>query len=301
LPYIRKDGRTNEDLLSKGDRETIGMMYDDVEALSLAGYLFNEKKYGEHAATLLRAWFVDPATRMNPNLRYGQAIPGRNDGRNSGVIDTRHFIRVLDSVALMRQSDSWSDEDHAALTAWMKQYLDWLRNDPMGKEEAGEKNNHGTWCDAQVAAIAMFVGEREVARHIAEGAKANRIGQCIEPDGRLPEELERTNGLHYSVFHLSGMAVIARIGEQLDVDLWHYETKDGRSVRRGLDFIMPYLAGDKKWPYKQIKKMSVSPTDMGLFYLAATRYKDPQYLKALDDDRREPDEDDYALLLFPGR
>jgi hypothetical protein len=299
LPYIRRDGKTNEDLLAKGDREPIGMLYDDVETLALAGYLLKEKDSAEHGAMLIRTWFLDPETRMNPHLRYGQAVPGRNDGRGSGIIDTRHFIRVLDSVALLKESGAWTDKDQAALVVWMKQYLDWLQQDPMGKDEASEENNHGSWYDAQVAAIAMFVGERDIARKIVENAKSKRIEACIEPDGEQPAELERTKGLHYCVFNMSAMAVLARIGEHVGVDLWGYESSDGRSLRRGLDFVMPYLVGEKEWPHEQIEEMDVSPADMGLFLIAARRLNDPKYLRGVGKELQDPKKFQYAPLQFP--
>jgi hypothetical protein len=194
MPYIRRDGKTNKDLLNKGDRETVGMLYDDLETLALAGYLLNDRDSARHAALLLRTWFLDPPTRMNPHIRYGQAIPGRNDGRGSGIIDTRHFIRVCDSVVLLNATGDWPASDQSALIVWMKQYLEWLRNDPMGKDEGAENNNHGTWYDAQTAAIAMFVGERETARQIVKSAKVKRVAGCIEPNGQQPQELERTKG-----------------------------------------------------------------------------------------------------------
>jgi hypothetical protein len=300
LPYIRRDGKTNEELLAKGDREPIGKLYDDLETLALAGYLLDEKKSAEHGAMLVRTWFLEPATKMNPHIRYGQAVPGRNDGRGSGIIDTRHIIRVLDAVALLNETEAWTDADHAALTAWMKQYLDWLQHDPMGKDEQSEPNNHGTWYDAQVAAIAMFVGEQETARQIVESAKAKRIARCIDPDGKQPEEMERTKGLHYCVFNLSAMSVLARIGEHLDVDLWNYKSKDGRSMRRGLDFVLPYLLREKDWPHEQIEEMAVSPSDTGLFLLAAQRYGDQRYRRAVDRELRKPQKFQYAPLLFPG-
>jgi hypothetical protein len=301
LPYIRRDGKTNKELLAKGDREPIGMLYDDVETLALAGYLLDDKESAEHGALLVRTWFLDPATKMNPHLRYAQAVPGRNEGRGSGIIDTRHFIRLLDAVALLRETAAWTERDQTALTAWMKQYLDWLQHDPMGKDESSEGNNHGTWYDAQVAAIAMFVGERETARQIVEHAKIKRIARCIEPDGQQPAEMKRTKGLHYCVFNLSAMAVLARIGEHLDVDLWHYESEDGRSLRRGLEFVLPYLLGEKQWPHEQIEEMSVSPSDMGLFFLAAARYGDPRFRRAVDKELNDPQKFQYAPLLFPGR
>jgi hypothetical protein len=299
LPYIRRDGKTNEDLLAKGDRVPIGKMYDDVETLALAGYLFQDERYSNHAVLLIRTWFLDPATRMNPHLRYGQAVPGQKEGRGAGIIDTRYFIRVLDSVALLQQTNAWSDADQAALVAWMREYLDWLQHDPLAQDEASERNNHGTWYDAQVAAIALFVGEREIARKIVDGAKLKRIDRCLEPDGRQPEELGRTKSLHYSVFNLSAMAVLGRIGEQLDVDLWKYESSDGRSLRRALNFVMPYLAGEKEWPHEQIEEIDIGTSDMGLFYLAAHRYGDPKYQQVLDKLRHRPLKFEYVGIQFP--
>jgi hypothetical protein len=298
LPYVRRDGKTNSEILAKGDRTIIGAMYDDVETLALAGYLFDERRYSDQAAAMVRTWFLDPATRMNPHMRYGQAVPGLKEGRGSGIIDTRHFIRVLDSVALLKAAGAWSDEDQTALTAWMKQYLDWLQHDPQAADERNGHNNHGTWYDAQVAAIAMFVGERDLARKIVESAKENRIGRCIEPDGTQPAELARTKSLHYSVFNLSATSVLARIGEHVDVDLWNYSTPDGRSIRGALDYLKPYLLGEKAWPHEQISKFSVSPSDTGLFIMAAGHYHEPSYLRMLDQSDRHAEENEYGWLQF---
>jgi len=301
LPYIRRDGRTNETLLQQGDREIIGAMYDDVETLALAGYLLDEPRYSDHAALLVRTWFLDPATRMNPHLRFAQAIPGRNDGRGSGIIDTRHFIRVLDAVRLLEESDSWSDEDSSALSAWMREYLDWLQTSPAGKHERSGANNHGTWYDAQTAAIAVYLGDRALVHQIVDGAKQMRIARCLEPDGSQPEEMARTKSLHYCVFNLSALSILARLGESVDVDLWNYETPDGRSLRRGLDFVTPALLGDVEWKHEQIDEMKVSPSDTGLFYMAAQRYDEPRYRDALREDERRPAKFEYTRLLFPGR
>lgn len=298
LPYIRHDGRTNQEALTKGDRGTIGSLYDDVETLALAGYLFNDPRYSRHAAKLVRTWFLDSETRMNPHMRFGQAVPGLTEGRGSGILDTRHFIRVLDSVALFNDTGAWSIEDQAGLKSWMKQYLDWLRTDPEAANERQGHNNHGTWYDAQVATIAVFVDEREFARQIVNSAKTNRIAKCIEPDGSQPAELVRTKSLHYSVFNLSALSVLARIGERVGIDLWNYSSEDGRSIRRGLDFVRPYLAGDKPWQHEQISKMTVSPSDVGLFFMASNRYQQPQYLQILERLNSKPEENDYGHLLF---
>jgi hypothetical protein len=144
----------------------------------------------------------------------------------------------------------------------------------------------------------MFVGELEVAQQVVKNAKQKRIAGCIEPSGEQPEELERTKGLHYSVFSMSAMAVLARMGEQLDEDLWNYKSDDGRSLRRGLDYVLPYLTGQKEWPHKQIEEISISPSDVGLFYLSARRYHNPQYLEAIAGELRKPDKFQYGPLQF---
>ena len=146
-----------------------------------------------------------------------------------------------------------------------------------------------------------YVGDRPMAKQIVEGAKSARIARCIEPDGRQPEELTRTKSLHYCVFNLSAMSVLARLGESVDVDLWTYETPDGRSMRRGLDFVTPYLTGEQSWEHEQIDEMKVSPSDTGLFYMAASRYREPKYVAALKEDERRPAKFEYTRLLFPGR
>lgn len=301
LPYVRRDGKTNEDILKRGDREIIGAMYEDVETLALAGYVLDDKRYSDKAALEIRTWFLDPATRMNPHMKFGQAIPGKNEGRGSGIIDTRYFVRVLESVRLLEESDSWTEQDTAQLAAWMEQYLDWLRTNPQGKHEAAGGNNHGTWYDAQTAAIALFIGDQGLAKDIVERANQGRIARCIEPDGQQPEEMARTKSLHYCVFNLSAMSLLARMGESLDVDLWGYQSPDGSSLRRGLDFVMPALLGEDEWDHEQIDEFKFSPSDMGLFYMAANRYGEPKYRTALKEDTRKPMKYEYTRLQFPSK
>jgi hypothetical protein len=231
-------------------------------------------------------------------MKYGQAIPGRNEGRGSGIIDTRYFVRVLDAVRLLEQSNSWTQSDSEALKRWMAEYLRWLMTSEAGQDERSGNNNHGTWFDAQAAGLALYVGDRELARQIIEAAKKSRIEACIEPDGSQPAELQRTKSLHYCVFNLSAMATLARLGESVDVDLWSYESADGRSLRRALDFLTPYLLREQEWKHEQIEDLKYSPGDGGLFYMAATRYGEPRYLRAYREDERKLPKFEYTRLLF---
>lgn len=254
LPYIRRDGEVNPSSRSSGsDSPALGKMVSAVKALALAYYLTSDEAYAEHAARLLRAWFLDPAMRMNPNLNFGQGIPGRVEGRSAGIIDTSSLPGVVDAVVLLRTSGAWKPEDEKGMRAWFAAYLDWLLTSKHGKAESRARNNHGTWYDVQVAAFALFVGQDRLAREVIEAAREKRIRAQIEPDGRQPAELARTKPFAYSAFNLQALFMLAALGEKVGVDLWHFQAEDGRGLRKALDFLAVYADPGKEWPYKDLK------------------------------------------------
>ncbi len=297
LPYVRHDGRVNADLRRRGDRDQIGQLFEDIDTLSLAYYFLEEEKYATHAVKLVRTWFLDPKTKMNPHLEYGQAVPGLSDGRGVGIIDTRGFITLLDSLSLLSSSDAFEPADHQQLQQWFSDYLKWLLTSNLGKEEAGAENNHGSWYAAQTSRIAMFVGETTVARDIVEQVVTQRIPRQFLPDGRQPAELARTRSLSYSFFNLEALSVVARVGEHLGIDLWQAPPQ-GVSLHSGLQFLLPYSLSEKEWPFPQIEKFSLSGGTVYLLRMASFRYDDPAYLRPIAKFSRRHSEYEYADLLF---
>jgi hypothetical protein len=274
-PYIRKDGERNPEINAITDRDNLGRLGDAVSTLGLAYAYTGREEYAAHAATLTRAWFLDPATRMNPHLRYGQYVPGINEGRGIGIIETRNLPELLDGILLISSSRAWTKADEDGLQAWMRAYLTWLLDSPHGREEAKNGNNHETWYDVQVTSLALYTGQIDLARRTVEGGKA-RIAAQFEPDGRLPRELERTRSWHYSQFNIVAFMDLATLGERVGVDLWNYRTSDGRSIRQGVDYLVPYATGGRKWPFDQITPFTPG-TMHEILRRAALAWHEPAY------------------------
>lgn len=275
LPYIRRDGERNPEYYDLSDSEEMDYIINDTEILALAFYFTKDERYAAHAARLLKTWFLDPETFQNPNLNFGQGIPGINTGRGIGIIETRSFPRLIDATILLQESKNWSKENHQSLKKWFAAYLSWLTESPLGKDEADEHNNHGTYYDVQIMAYALFTDQPELAKKQIEVAKS-RIQSQMKPDGSQPFELERTVSWGYTNMNLAGFFKIARLAENVKTNLWNYETTDGKGLQKSLQWLIPYLKNEKVWEFKQIKEKEYDDT-LWLLKMASVKYANPAY------------------------
>jgi hypothetical protein len=275
LPYIRRDGVRNPEIERITDRENLERLERSATALGLAYYFTGRDEYAQQAARLLRVWFLDLATSMNPHLRFGQGIPGRVEGRSAGIIETRFLPTIIDAVILLQGSSAWTAADDRGLKDWMRAYLTWLIESPLGREQARRGNNQETWADVQVVALALYTGQTAIARQVLEDAKGD-IADEFEPDGRQPRELDRATSWDYSVFDLTAFLYLAKFGERVGVDLWNYRTADGRSIRQGLEYLIPFATGQRPWPHEQISPFRPSALHPVL-RRAAIGWNEPRY------------------------
>ncbi len=274
LPYIRRDGRRNPQIRKITDHDELHQLIPAVETLALAGFLTGRERYAAHAAHLIRVWFLDPATRMNPNLNYAQGIPGRVKGRGIGIIDTAGFPHLIDAIGLLAGSPAWTQADQAGMESWFQRYLHWLRTSRNGRAEQAAKNNHGTWYDVQAADEALFTGQTGLARQILLRARRRRIALQIVASGREPLETARTQSFQYSMMNLRGLCELARLGQFAGVDLWRYRSPRGAGIVTALDYLLPYALGRKRWPYHEITRWS--PRGLRPMLWAAERHDRPR-------------------------
>ena len=290
LPYIRKDGETNPEVKEYNDKEYMPKLCEVVNTLGLVYYFSGDNKYAEHASKLLRVWFLDPATKMNPNLNFAQAIKGTNDGRGAGLIDARHFIKLIDGIGLINGSKDWSATDLAGMKKWFSDYLNWMQTSKNGVDEMHAKNNHGDWYDAQRLSMALFTGDKELAKKIVLNAES-RIDKQMDSAGFFPLEMERTTSLHYSVFAIEAFINIAQMAEQVDIDFWNYTSPSGHSLKRAFDIMYPYSHRTKRMDRAADKK--IRP---GRKHLAVGRRQEKIWLPSLH--RRNEQHYWRRLLLF---
>lgn len=289
-PYVVHDGRVNPERLQEDryDAARLDRLCYAVNTLALAYALTGDDAHAAAAARYLRAWFLDPATRMSPSLTFAQGVPGKEDGRPSGIIDTFTFILLTDSVRLLESSPAWTAAEAEGVRGWFSAYLDWLLTSRAGQTEAKATNNHGVWYDAQVAAFALFAGREETAASVVREALTKRVEAQIQPDGSMPRELARTRSQHYTAFTLEAFTTLARVGDVTGVNLWDHAAPDGRGLRQAYRYLLPYLLGRKVWEHEAL----VVEQEHGFaryLALAGRHYREPDFFAAarvaLGDER----------------
>ncbi len=276
LPYVRNDGVRNPEY-ENFDGPAIHRMADAVFPLSLAWFYTADETYAQKAMELLATWFLNPETRMNPHLEYGQAIPGKTEGRGIGIIETGALVDVVNGIELLRDSDAMSEADYQGLRKWFAAYTDWLISSENGWDERRWHNNHGSSYDSQVATFALFAGQDSVATMILDSVKVKRIDRQIKADGRQPWELSRTKGMSYSIKNLRHLIENAIIAEDQGINLWQYESPEGSSIYRGLAYLIPFYTEGQEFPYQQLGGLDAYADDLlELLWISAPKYENEE-------------------------
>jgi hypothetical protein len=286
-PYVQKDGISNPDNFT-AHRHALIRFSQQMPALSAAWVITGDRKYAQHAADHLRAWFLNSATLMNPNLQYAQAVHGRSTGRGIGIIDTIHLVEVARAIPFLHQANVLTGSERQGLQQWFTDYLRWMTESAFGHDERDAKNNHGTCWVMQVAQFARYTGNEGLMGYCVERFKSVLAPNQIAPDGSLPLELKRTKPYSYSLFDLDALAIICQILSTGSDDLWSFQARDGRGVRQAVAFMYPYIAAREKWPYPpDVEYFEDFPVRQPSLLFAGIAYRKNEYLdlwKRLDPD-----------------
>lgn len=279
-PYIQKDGQTNPENFV-AHRLAMIRLSEITATLTSAWLLTGKQKYADQVYNHLRAWFVDPETRMNPNMLYAQAIWGRFTGRGIGLIDAYHFVEVARSVKVLETKNGLSAEQIKPVKAWFAEFLNWMTTHPYGIDEMNAKNNHGTCWAVTAAVMADLTGNEAIKKLCRERFKTIFLSSQMADDGSFPQELRRTKPYGYSLFNIDAMCNLARILSTHEDNLWKFSTPDGKNLKKGMEFIFPFIADKSKWPFaKDIYIWDEWPVRQSSLLFAGLAYQNQDYINS---------------------
>jgi hypothetical protein len=278
-PFIRKDGLRFPGRFVDHD--------DDLRYFSwIAGthtsawILTGKEKYVKAAMEHLKAWFVDTATMMNPNMLYAQAIRGVNSGRGVGIIDAGQLMDIAQSVMILEKSPYVSADDIRQIKQWFTEFIDWLTTHPYGIDEMNAKNNHGSWWYAQVASYARLTGDKKRMQLCREQYRNRLLPNQMAANGSYPEELARTKPYSYSLFNLDATASLLWILSDETLNDWNYRLPDGRGIWKGLEYMLPFLKDKTKWSGpKDVDHWDEQPEARQFMLFAALAGNDPAWFE----------------------
>lgn len=240
------DGKINKESLINSDHDNYYNMLTAVKKLSLSYSLTKNKDYSRKCISLIKTWFIDKKTKMNPNFEYAQSIPGQNNGSPAGIIDARGIIWIIDSIDLIKDSGSWTAELNREFKSWVSELLEWLLESNLGKREAASMNNHGSFYDLQIIKYAHYLEKHDLAVEYIENVMKRRIPFQINRDGSQTLELERSNSQMYSIFNLSALIEMAIIANYYEINLWNYKEKKCGSVQNAVEFLVTNVINRNK-------------------------------------------------------
>ncbi len=298
LPYIRKDGQVNPERMLY-DKTQSADLHEAVETLTLAYLYSNDSRFAQRAGYLIRVWFLEDSTRMNPNMTYAQFIPGRSEGRNFGIIESRNFLYVLDYASILHFKGELSQKTYDELMQWAGEFLDWLMTSDHGMKERKTTNNHGTWFDVQAMGFASLANRVDVMTDIAGFFCRTRVKKHILKDGRQPEELERTRAFSYSVFNLRAMTQFYQLVLGTDILPDKDRVKILEGIIRAVDYLYPFALNPASWPYEQLRGFDGGRAGLVEILLVLNRYHpDGDYLKKARRIPLTEQDRDYLILRY---
>lgn len=276
-PYISKDGLTNPDNFVE-HRKVMIRFSKIIGALASAYKITGDEKYVKHAIKHFQAWFINGNTLMNPNLLFAQAVKGRFTGRNYGIIDTIHLMEVAQGAFVMQEAKSFDKATLSGIKKWFADYTLWLNTSVPGIQEKTVKNNHATCWAMQVASFAKLCGDENMLDSLRVRYKTILLPNQMGNDGSFPLEIARTKAYGYSIFNLDAMTMICQILSTRKDNLFNFETADGKSIKKGIEYLYPFIVDKSKWPLKHdVMYWENWPVAQPFLLLGAVQYNRPSW------------------------
>ncbi len=257
----------------EGRRDALFSMSRQVAALAAAYQLKHEQRYAEHAVLHLRAWFVDPATRM-------QTSPGKVGGSPQMdfpmVLGTVFLAEMVQACTPLRSA--LDDKEFDALQHWFGEYLTWLTTSKTGGLARDQRDHHGSSWLLQAAAYARFNNNETVLGELRHRFKSVTLRAQILTDGSFPQEIAGAYPYRNSLFNMDLLAAACQLLSTQFESLWEYELQDGPGLHTAMSRLYPFIKDRKSWPYlADLDNFNDLPLRSSSLLFAARAYSNPDY------------------------
>jgi hypothetical protein len=141
-PYISRDGQVNPDVRTLNGPGAINSVSQSILYNAIAYALQKSSTYSQNVAYFIDTFFLNPSTKINPNMNFGQVVrgpgPAGQSGTFTGVLDLRGLVKVVNGIMVIKAtaSQEWTSERDQGMRSWMAQYAGWLTNSEIGKSAA---------------------------------------------------------------------------------------------------------------------------------------------------------------------
>ncbi|MDZ7717895.1 MAG: alginate lyase family protein [Balneolaceae bacterium] len=297
-----RDGQTNPEIYDY-DRPKLARFSSAVYALSLAYFYTNQEKYAEKATELIKGWFLNPSTRMKPNMKYAQVALGVNDnqGMAQGIIDANDFINVIEAISLLYNSHHWTHNDHVEMKKWFFKFTRWIIQNY--NADAFESTNISTWLDVQRAVYFLFTEQKQYlnsSSHIMPVKQ--KIDTQLTADGALPNEKSRVRSQHYVYYNLRAymnLALVRKNRTGQDRDWPDLASQNYAGLRPALQSLISYLNGADASQYFSESENFDNCRYLDIFKPAAIAFESEEYDMISQQLLKSGCRDPNLTLVFP--
>lgn len=253
FPYIRIDGNRNPIAAQTSDNKHVNRLYAIVYPCAVLYYFTKSEDYAIQAIQAIEKFFINPDTKMNPNITYSGMVIGNSleDLRIRGaIIDTNYLSIMPDLIELLKPSPHWTNDINSAMVLWFDTFSDWFKTNPRGILQGGYNHNIKTSYMKQLCAYLTFCGKTEEAKTYLESNLKNLMVAQIDSDGKQVLEMSRVKNRHYSNFNLTLLVNLATIANSLGINVWNYEDSEGRgSIKKAMKYLAYYYLHPTEWTF----------------------------------------------------
>lgn len=192
------------------DRTRAYEMMTNVTMYALAHFYTGQLKYAEKAVSLIRTWFLDPATRMIPSLAYVQwSKPPTETG---SALQLKDLTYTFDALALIQRSTAWEEDDERRMREWCSDYKHELAN----VRDRPTKSAHGWWQVLQITATSRCADESTTASAARVKLGVEKLVNIAVSRHEAGSPAEVRNGTVFSVTyaHILAWRLLQNYGEE---------------------------------------------------------------------------------------